>query len=370
VSVSALWCALPHPPPPPPHHTPPPPPSSPPPPPPAGILPAQEDFATDLQGWGLLPGALNGNLAVWEADATANLAAWPSEFAEVAAEAACDAAGGAGEAGPLQQAAAAAALAAGLVPQGATGGHQPPGRGSSSWVKMAAAAADNVRGSHAQLSGASGAAAALTNALLRQWQMHGSWRASRVALAGALSLQRCGLDLAVLPGFNDTLQQQQQQQQHAGGGLRGYSSGPLVSGSWLPLDACGLPVGAAATGYFPDAGSYVSSAAAGSRLVLPPGQDVRYKHGSAGGSKAAGAAAAGAAGALAGCRSSSSRLPLCGWDLVRAVGGAADPVAACLKSRTGPRALLELSSLVLELSVSGNVNFLEDQGVGGCLAGC
>jgi hypothetical protein len=216
---------------------------------------------------------------------------------------------------------------------------------------MAAAAADNVRASHAQLSGASGAAAALTNALLQQWQMHGSWRAGRVALAGALSLQRCGLDLAVLPGLHDTLLQQQQQ----GGGARGYSSGPLVSGGWIPLDACGLPVGAGATGRFPDAASYASAAAAGSRLLLLPGQE-RYgggiiAGGGARGSKAAGAAA-GAGGVGAGARSSSNRLPLCGWDLVRAVGGAADPVAACLKGRTGPRALLELSSLVLEVSVS------------------
>jgi hypothetical protein len=87
----------------------------------AGILPCEEDVATALAGWGLLPGSLNGKLAVWEADETANLAAWPSEFAEVAAEAACDPAGGAKDAAPLQQAAAAAANAAGLVPQVRTG---------------------------------------------------------------------------------------------------------------------------------------------------------------------------------------------------------------------------------------------------------
>lgn len=87
----------------------------------AGIMPCEEDVATALAGWGLLPGSLNGKLAVWEADGTANLAAWPSEFAEVAAEAACDPAGGAKDAAPLQQAAAAAANAAGLVPQVRTG---------------------------------------------------------------------------------------------------------------------------------------------------------------------------------------------------------------------------------------------------------
>lgn len=84
-------------------------------------MPCEEDVATALAGWGLLPGSLNGKLAVWEADETANLAAWPSEFAEVAAEAACDPAGGAKVAAPLQQAAAAAANAAGLVPQVRTG---------------------------------------------------------------------------------------------------------------------------------------------------------------------------------------------------------------------------------------------------------
>lgn len=306
---------------------------------PAGIMPCQEDFTTALAGWGLLPDALNGKLAVWEADETANLAAWPSEFAEVAAEGACDAAGAASDAGPLQRAAAAAALAAGLVPQPPPGG---PGRGagSSSWTKMAAAAADNARINHGQLQTASGAAAALTNALMRQWQLHGSWRASRVALAGALSLQRCGLDLVMLPGLRSSAQQQQSS------GVRGYSSGPLVCGDWLPLDACGVPVGEAATGRYPDAAAYASTSSSGSRLVLPPSAA-----GTSGGGSRKGAAAAAAAGA-AGCRSSSNRLPLCGWDLVRAVGGAAHPVAACLRGRTASTALMDLSSLVLEVSVS------------------
>ncbi|WIA20226.1 hypothetical protein OEZ85_006067 [Tetradesmus obliquus] len=59
-----------------------------------------------------------------------------------------------------------------------------------------------------------------------------------------------------------------------------------------------------------------------------------------------GAAADGSAAA----GSSSSRMPLCGWDLVRAVGGAAHPIAACLKGRMGARALADLPSLILELS--------------------
>jgi hypothetical protein len=300
---------------------------------------SQEDFATDLAGWGLLPGSLNGKLAVWEADATANLAAWPSEFAEAAAEAACDPTAAAKEARPLQKAAAAAAAAAGLMaphPPGMGGvrGAAARGTGTGQWTKMAAAAADNVRHNHAQLQTASGAAAALTNALTKQWQAHSSWRASRVAVAGALSLQRCGLDLLLLPGAGGTLQQQ--------AGAWGYSSGPLVSGSWLPMDACGVPVGVTSNGRFPDAAAYASAAAVCSQLVLLPGGE----RASAGGSKK------GPAGAAGGCRSSSNRLPLCGWDLVRAVGDAAHPVAACLRGRTGATALRDLSSLVLEVSVS------------------
>lgn len=295
-----------------------------------------------MAGWGLLPGSLNGDLAVWEADETANLAAWPSEFAEIAAEAACDPAGGAKEAEPLQSAAAAAANAAGLVPQlppGVPRGAAGKGTGTGQWVKMAAAAADNVRHSHGQLLGASGAAAALTNALMKQWQMHTGWRASRVALAGALSLQRCGLDLLVVPGVGDTLAQQ--------AGARGYSSGPLLSGSWLPMDACGMPVGVTSNGRFPDAAAYTSAAAVGSKLVLLAGAD----KGTIGGAKKGVAAAAAAAGAD-GCRSASNRLPLCGWDLVRAVGDAAHPVAACLRGRMSATALRDLPSLVLDVSVS------------------
>jgi hypothetical protein len=47
-------------------------------------------------------------------------------------------------------------------------------------------------------------------------------------------------------------------------------------------------------------------------------------------------------------------MPLCGWDLVRAVGGASHPIAACLKGRMGTRALTDLPSLILELSVSSS----------------
>lgn len=219
---------------------------------------------------------------------------------------------------------------------------------------MAAAAADNVRLGHGQLLAASGAAAALTNALVGQWKAHTSWRASRVALAGALSLQRCGLDLLALqglagPGDGCALQQV------AGSGGRGYSGyggGPLVSGGWQPLDACGVPVGAPSNGRFPDAPAFGSAAAAGSKLLLLSGAD-RASAGGAGAPRKAGSSAAAAAAAAGGvCRSSSNRVPLCGWDLVRAVGGAAHPVAACLKGRTGPKALQDLSSLVLEVSVS------------------
>lgn len=293
-------------------------------------------MATSLAGWGLLPGSLNGTLATWEADETASLAAWPSEFAEVAAEAACDPAGGVKEAGPLQQAAAGASLAAGLVPQLPAG--TPGGRGaprSSNWTKMAAAASDSLRHNHGQLQAASGAAAALTNALLRLWQMHSHWRASRVALAGALSLQRCGLDLLMLPGLGDSVQQQ--------AAAHGYSTGPLVCGDWLPLDACGVPVGSSSNGRYPDAAAYSSAAAAASRLLLPAG----LAGASSGGSRKS-AAAAGAVGS----RSSSNRMPLCGWDLVRVVGKAAHPVTACLKGRTAPTALRDLPSLVLDVSVS------------------
>lgn len=317
-----------------------------------GILPCAEDFATALEGWGLLPGALNGTTAVWEADDTAALAAWPSEFAEVAAEAACDPVGGEGEAGPLQRAAATAADEAGLappLPPGVAPGVRSGGgrgSGSSSWAKMAAAAADAVRASHGQLVGVSGAAAALTNALVAQWQIHNKWRASRVALAGALSLQRCGLDLLLTPngsGVGDA------------SSSSSSSTGPLVSGSWLPLDACGVPVGATSNGRFPDVAGYASSAAAGSELVA--GLAGTAAAGAAAGpsSSKKGAAAAGAgasAAAAVGRSSASNRVPLCGWDLVRAVGGVAHPVAACLKGRTDATALRDLPSLVLEVSVS------------------
>lgn len=334
---------------------------------PTGILPAEEDFATDLAGWGLLPGALNGRLAVWEAEEAASLAVWPSEFAEAAAEAAVDPAGGAREAAPLQAAAAAAALDAGLVPPGVAGA--PPrgggvgsrgGVGTGQWAKMAAAAADSVRLGHGQLLAASGAAAALTNALVGQWQAHTSWRASRVALAGALSLQRCGLDLLALPGLaggpGDGVGGVLPQVAGSGGrgGYSGYGGGgPLVSGGWQPLDACGVPVGAPSNGRFPDAPAFGSAAAAGSKLLLLGGADRTSAGGGAGAQprKAAGSSAAAAA-AGGGCRSSSNRVPVCGWDLVQAVGGAAHPVAACLKGRTGPKALQDLSSLVLEVSVS------------------
>lgn len=229
----------------------------------------------------------------------------------------------------------------------------PPGTrldGRSQWAKMAAAAADNVRHNHGQLSAASGAAAALTHALQRQWQISTAWRASRVALAGALSLQRCGLDLLLLPGVAGTPQTGGtllQQQGVSVGSLRGYSSsnvGPLVCGDWLPLDACGVPVGGTSNGRYPDAAGYASAAAVGSSLVLPAGAE---RGSSAGARSSKGAGAVGG-----GCRSSSNRLPLCGWDLVRAVGGAAHPVAACLKGRTDATALRELPSLVLEVSVS------------------
>lgn len=171
-----------------------------------------------------------------------------------------------------------------------------------------------------------------------------------MALAGALSLQRCGLDLLLLPGVAGTPQTGGtllQQQGVSVGSLRGYSSsnvGPLVCGDWLPLDACGVPVGGTSNGRYPDAAGYASAAAVGSSLVLLAGAE---RGSSAGARSSKGAGAVGG-----GCRSSSNRLPLCGWDLVRAVGGAAHPVAACLKGRTDATALRELPSLVLEVSVS------------------
>lgn len=293
------------------------------------------DSCQQLSALGLLPGELIGHSAVWEAADTAALACSPAEFAAVAAEAAVSPVGFAKEASALYRAGAAAAAAAGLVAQLAGGGqgHQKQGYGANGLISSRAAnaaaaaaahAVDAVRQTHSQLMISSGAAVALTSTLSQAWQKQTAWRLSRVAHAASLSLQRCGVDVAPPVG-----QLQQQQQQLLGFGSSSSSTGGMIcAGGWLPTDACGVPVGTAARGRFPDATAFASNAAAGSKL-LSPGD------------------AAGAAGVLV-----SNRLPLCGWDLLRAVGDAAHPIAACLKGRMGVRALADLPSLVLEVSVS------------------
>jgi hypothetical protein len=304
------------------------------------IVPDIHDTCQQLSSLRLLPGQLVGQSAVWEAADTAALACRAAEFAAVAGEAAAGADGFAHDADVLFKAGAAAAVAAGLVPQlpsPAANGNSS--RATNAAVAAAAHAADAVRQTHVQLMMTSGAAVALTGVLSSAWQQHSSWRLSRVAHAAALSMLRCGVD--VCPS---------QQNAAAGFDPSSSSSGVVVSGSWLPLDACGVPVGAASRGRFPDlSDAYISNAAARSQLLLPSAAAVAYSSGQMA-SRRAGAAADGSA--AAGVGSSSSRMPLCGWDLVRAVGGAAHPIAACLKGRMGARALADLSSLVLELSVS------------------
>jgi hypothetical protein len=305
------------------------------------IVPDIHDTCQQLSSLGLLPGQLIGKSAVWEAADTAALACRAAEFAAVAGEAAAGSDGFAHDADVLFKAGAAAAVAAGLVPQlpspAAANGNSS--RATNAALAAAAHAADAVRQTHAQLMMTSGAAVALTGVLSSAWQQHSSWRLSRVAHAAALSMLRCGVDVSP-----------SQQNAAAGYDPSSSSSGVVVSGGWLPLDACGVPVGAASRGRFPDlSDAYISNAAARSQLLLPSAAAVAY---SSGAGRRAGAAADGSAAAGVGGYSSSSRMPLCGWDLVRAVGGAAHPIAACLKGRMGARALADLSSLVLELSVS------------------
>jgi hypothetical protein len=306
------------------------------------IVPDIHDTCQQLSSLGLLPGQLIGKSAVWEAADTAALACRDAEFAAVAGEAAAGADSFAHDADVLFKAGAAAAVAAGLVPQlpspAAENGNSS--RATNAAVAAAAHAADAVRQTHAQLMMTSGAAVALTGVLSTAWQQHSSWRLSRVAHAAALSMLRCGVDVSpsqqnVAAGYDPS---------------NSSSSGVVVSGGWLPLDACGVPVGAASRGRFPDlSDAYISNAAARSQLLLPSAAAVAY---SSGAGRRGGAAADYSAAAGVGGVNSSSRMPLCGWDLVRAVGGAAHPIAACLEGRNGARALADLSSLVLELSVS------------------
>lgn len=290
------------------------------------IVPDAADTAQQLSALGLRPGELINQTAVWEAQDIAQLAFRPEEFAAVVAEAAADPAGFAKEAGPVYSAAAEAAVQAGLVlspDQAAAGSRGMQGRSNNNAAVAAVSqATDAVRQSHAQLMMTSGAAVALSGVLSQQWQRHTSWRLSRAAHAAALSLQRCGVDF---PSSSSSSSLQ----------LHGPSSllnpgqlllgGPLVSGGWLPVDACGQPVGAAAKGRFPDAAAFGSTAAVRSRFL-------------AAGNNSSG--------------SCSSRLPVCGWDLLRALSGAAHPIAACLKGRMSPTGTADLPSLILELSVS------------------
>jgi hypothetical protein len=175
----------------------------------------------------------------------------------------------------------------------------------------------------------SGAAAALSAVLCQQWEQRRGWRAARVAHAAAVSLQRCGVGLLSttgelqLPGCSSSF---------GTGGCAAAAA--AASGGWLPCDAVGVPVGAAARGRFPDAAAFASTAAAQSKLLLP----------------ATGSAAAAAAGRIG--QQQCSRVPLCGWDLIAAVGSAAHPVAACLMGRSRCTALRDLPSLVLEVNVS------------------
>lgn len=299
------------------------------------IVQDAEDAAEQLSSLGLLPGQLIGNAAVWEAQDIAQLAFTPAEFAAVAAEAAVDPSGYAKEAGPLYRAAAEAAVQAGLVvtPEqeaaaAANGRGVYSRNGSNATLAAVAHATDAVRQTYSQLMMTSGAAVALSSVLAQQWQKHSNWRMGRIAHAAALSLQRCGLD------FPSSSSQQQQQGSknlllNPGQLLAG---GLTVSGGWLPLDACGLPVGQSSRGRFPDAGAFGSAAAARSRFAA-----VGYSSSSS--------------------SSRSCRLPACGWDLVRALRGIAHPITACLKGRMSSRALADMPSLVLEISVS-------------CLVGC
>jgi hypothetical protein len=304
------------------------------------VVPDIFDSCQQLSSLGLLPGQLIGQCAVWEAADTAALGCRAAEFAVVAGEAAAGADNFARDADVLFKAGAAAAVAAGLVPQlpsPAVNGNTS--RATNAAVAAAAHAADAVRQTHAQLMMSSGAAVALTGVLSSAWQQHSSWRLSRVAHAAALSMLRCGVDVLPSP----------QNAAGADASSSSSSSDVAVSGGWLPLDACGVPVGAASRGRFPDlSDAFVSNAAARSQLLLPSAAAAAYSSGAGRrvGAAADGSAAAGYGGA------SSSRMPLCGWDLVRAVRGAAHPIAACLKGRMGARALADLSSLVLELSVS------------------
>lgn len=296
------------------------------------IVPDSEDAADHLLSLGLLPGQIAGKAAVWEAVDTAQLAVKPAEFAAVAADAAVDPAGHATDAVPLYRAAAEAATQAGLVlsaqqDDAAAAVNGRGGYSSRSGVNAAATAVahatDAVRQTHAQLMMTSGAAVALSSALAQLWQKHSEWRMSRTAHAAALSLQRCGV------AFPSSSSSSKQQHQGLSSSLLDIgpghllASGPTVCGGWLPTDACGVPVGTCSTGRFPDASAFSSAAAAHSKLVTP----------------------------VLGS-SSSTRLPVCGWDLIRAVSGAAHPIAACLRERMSPGALADMPSLILEVSVS------------------
>ncbi len=263
-----------------------------------------------------------GEPAAWAVADAAALATRPAEFAAAAAEAVCaPGGGGGGGGGAIFAAGARAAHDAGLVPvqPGGGSGGAAARAAEAPAAQAAAAAADSVRAAHAQLLMASGPALTLSGVLSDAWTRHGAWRASRIAHAASLSIARCGADELLLPtpaGVHNN-------------NSSSSSSPVVVCGDWLPRDACGVPVGHAACGRFPDAAAFASASASRSRF-LPAG------------SAAAGTRASAPA---------STRMPLCGTDLVAAVQGAAHPVAACLRGRTGTRELQDLTSLVLELSV-------------------